>query len=344
SILAGTGHDPPMCALIVTTDLDSPGRHFGDAMLRWSDTTSPLGYHPVPVTSLKGQPGQTLLIVGGTHGDEFEGPAALMRLVHDLDPDALAGQIIALPAFNARAVEATTRTSPLDGANLNRAFPGDPLGGPTAMLAHFLETELLPRCDAAVDLHSGGKASFFTPCALPTQTADTGLAEANMALARVFGLPTIWRLGAHNDARSVNSAADRAGVPMIAAELGGGGGVDPGITNAAERGLRNILKHVGILPGSPEAPPQQRIVEIADPRDSLYAPATGLYDRALTAGQSVQAGDPAGRFHFLMEPERAPLQLVVPHDGYVLAHTQRGYVTRGDLLALIVRDVDETQA
>lgn len=330
----------PKAALMLTTDLDSPGRHFGDAMLRWSDNTNPLGYHPVPVISLKGGPGPTLLLVGGTHGDEFEGPAAIMRLVHGLDPAQVSGQIIAIPAFNAPAVAVSSRTSPLDGANLNRAFPGAPDGGPTAMLAHFLETQVLPRCDAAVDLHSGGKASFFTPCALPSQCADAGLAAANMALAHVFGLPVIWRLGSHNDARSVNAAAERAGVPMIAAELGGGGGVSPSIADLAEAGLRRVMAHLGLLPDASLHPvPAPRVVEIADPLDSLYAPASGVYDRALRAGEEVRAGQGAGLFHYVTEPERPPLPLSVPRDGLVLAHTQRGLVTRGEMLALVVRDV-----
>jgi hypothetical protein len=280
------------------------------------------------------------LLVGGTHGDEFEGPAAIMRLVHGLDPAQVSGQIIAVPAFNAPAVAASARTSPLDGANLNRAFPGAPDGGPTAMLAHFLETQLLPRCNAAVDLHSGGKASFFMPCALPSHCADAALAAANMTLAQVFGLPVIWRLGAHNDARSVNAAAERAGVPMIAAELGGGGGVSPSIADLAEAGLRRVMAHLGLLPDTPIGRvPAPRVVEIADPRDSLFAPATGLYDRALRAGDSVGAGQDAGLFHYVTEPERPSLHLSVPRDGLVLAHTQRGLVTRGELLALVVRDV-----
>ncbi|MEM1429949.1 MAG: succinylglutamate desuccinylase/aspartoacylase family protein [Pseudomonadota bacterium] len=325
-------------ALRITTDLNSPGRHFGDAMLRWSDNTNPLGYHPIPVVSLNGGTGPTLLLVGGTHGDEFEGPAAIMRLIQKLDPQDLSGRIIALPAFHAPALEASSRTSPLDGQNLNRAFPGDARGGPTAMLAQFLEADLLPLSDAAVDLHSGGKASVFTPCALPTATADQALAASNMDLARAFGLPTIWRLGAHNDARSVNAAAERAGVAMIAAELGGGGGCDPSITTAAEAGLYNILHHLGMIAGAPPTPPAQRVVEIADPLDSLYAPAAGLYDRGLEAGQEVQAGDAAGVFHYITEPERPSRPITIPQSGLVLAHANRGLVKRGELLALIVRD------
>ena len=332
--------DDPVSRVTLTTDLTSAGRNFGDAMLRWSDNSNPLGYHPVPVASLRGGDGPVLLIIGGTHGDEFEGPSAIMRLIDNLDPDNIRGQVIAIPALNAPAVFASSRVSPLDGANLNRAFPGDASGGPTAMLAHFLETELLPLSDAVIDLHSGGKASFFQPCTLPTQCKDPSLAAKNMDLARVFGLPLIWRLCGHNDNRSVNSAAERAAKPMIAAELGGCGGVDPTITDLAETGLMNVLRHLGILDGSPTSSPAQRVVEVANPTDSLYATSTGLFDRAVRAGQNVKAGEFAGTFHYIGEPERASKRLYFPTDGMILAHTNRGIVTRGELLALVVQDIN----
>lgn len=325
--------------IALTTDLNAKGRQFGDAMLRWSDNSNPLGYHPIPVISLKGGAGPVLLLTGATHGDEFEGPSAILRLVHGLDPAQLRGQIIAIPALNMPALVGSSRVTPLDGKNLNRAFPGHADGTPTEMIAHFLETEILPRCDAAIDLHSGGKASFFQPCALPTNTADPILAARNMKLAHVFGLPLIWRLGSANDNRSVNAAAERVGVPMIATELGGGGGVDPGITDATERGLLNILRHLGLLDGAPDTPPRQRIVEIASPLHSLYATTTGLYDRAVQAGETVSKGQFAGMFHHITEPERPSVRLTFASDGMILAYTNRGMVTRGEMLALVVQDV-----
>ncbi|MCK0148876.1 succinylglutamate desuccinylase/aspartoacylase family protein [Marivita sp. S6314] len=327
--------------ITVTFDLDLPGKHVGDARVPWSDNTNPLGYHPIPIISIKGGDGPTLLLTGGTHGDEFEGPSAIMRLVQAIDPSALRGRVIAIPALNMPALRVSARVSPLDGMNLNRAFPGDANGGPTAMIAQFLETAILPMCDAAVDLHSGGKASVFQPCTLPTDTTDPDLAARNMALAKVFGLPLIWRLGKHNDNRSVNSAAERAGVPMIATELGGGGGVDPQITDQTEIGLYNILKHLGMIDGEVSLSPTPRVVEIKSPAASLYATSEGVFDRALSKGQTVSAGDSAGWFHHVTEPERPSQKLYVPQDGIILAHTNRGFVTRGEMLLLVVQDVDQ---
>lgn len=327
--------------IALTIDLSQAGRQVGDAMLRWSDNGNPLGYHPIPVVSIKGTEGPVLLLTGGTHGDEFEGPSVIMRVIQSVDPSTLRGQIIAFPALNMPALASASRVSPLDGGNLNRAFPGDRDGSATAMIAHFLETEILPRCDAAIDLHSGGKASFFQPCALPTHTVDPALAARNMDLAYAFGLPLIWRLGAHNDNRSVNSAAERAGVPMIATELGGGGGVDPAITDQAEAGILNVLRHLGMIDGDVTRAKAPRVVEIRDPGASLYATSEGLFDRALGAGENVEAGDFAGWFHHVTEPERPSVRLTVPQDGMILAHTNRGFVKRGEMLLLVVQDVDQ---
>ncbi len=325
--------------LELTVDLDLPGRQDGDLMLRWSDNENPLGYYPVPIISLKGGSGPTVLIVGGTHGDEFEGPAAIMRLVSCLSPSEMTGQVILIPALNSPAIAVSARVSPLDGANLNRAFPGHADGGPTAMLAHFVETVLMPRCDAVIDLHSGGKASVFEACTLVTQSKDQTLQAKGIALAQAFGLPLLWMLGEANDNRSVNSAAERVGVPMIATELGGNGGVDPRLTDLAETGLRNCLVHLGVIKGElPETPTMRRIA-IRSHQYSIFAPSDGLFDRKAEAGQSVEAGQHAGDFCFPLEPTRPPLRLAIPKSGFVLAHCARGMVRRGELLVLVAEEI-----
>lgn len=332
--------------LKTTIDLDATGRQTGDLMLRWSDNSNPLGYHPIPLISLKGGDGPTLLILGGTHGDEFEGPAAMMRLAGTLDVETLNGQILMIPALNAPAFAASARVSPLDNGNLNRAFPGDRNGGPTDMIADYIERILIPRCNAVIDLHSGGKASVFAPSALVGPYDDAEKGARSQALAEVFAsafdTPLIWVLGQHNDNRSVNAAAARAGVPMIAAELSGGGAVDALVTDQTEAALRNCLIHLGLLPGSLPTPTPARRVEITSPMHAVYAPSDGLFDRQTSAGSEAVEGASAGMLHFPMEPARASLPLPFPADGFVLAHGNRGLVKRGELLALVARDLPDT--
>jgi predicted deacylase len=96
-----------------------------------------------------------------------------------------------------------------------------------------------------------------------------------------------------------------------------------------------------MIAGEVHHPPKPRVVEIRDPGASLYAASEGLFDRALSAGQDVTAGDFAGWFHHITEPERPSVRLTVPQDGMILAHTNRGLVTRGEMLLLVVQDVDQ---
>jgi hypothetical protein len=321
----------------IDIDLEQTGLQIGDLQIRWSDNRRPLGFYPVPIACIAGGSGPTVLLSGGVHGDEFEGPAALMRLMHNLAPEEVSGRVIILPALNAPALMDSSRVSPLDQVNMNRAFPGDANGGPTQMLAHYIETRLLPLCAAAIDLHSGGKAAIFAPCVL-TQ-ADGALGERNMALAQAFGAPWIWLAGRHNDDRSVNAAAARQKVAMIAAELGGGGGCDPDLSDFASLALRRCLHHLGITQ-APVAPPQaaSRLVEFTSAQQNFAAPAAGLFDRSFKLGDEVKAGQAAGWIHFVNEPRRPSLALEFPCDGIVFAVTNRGVVERGDCLAMLAQE------
>ena len=321
-------------------DLSKSGYQYGELMLPWSNNSVPLGYHPTPFISIKNGSGKKILIIGGNHGDEFEGPCAIMRLAQNIKYKELKGQVILIPALSFEAVKNSSRVNPFDNKNMNRAFPGDPNGTPTEMVADFLERELIPSCDAVIDLHSGGKASFFEPCTLPTKSKNKKLFDANMELAERFGLSLVWVLGPNNDNRSLNSAAERAGVAMIAAELGGGGGTNPKITALAETGLINILHYLKILKLDKSKPPNEKIkkVELRNPDATIYAPAKGLFDRLVKAGQTVKIGQTAGWFHYFMEPERPSLELKFKHNGFILAHTNRGIVEKGEMLTLVVQE------
>ena len=327
-----------------TVPLDQEGVFRGDLMLRYSDNHVPLGYYPIPIMVVKNGEGPTALLIGGVHGDEFEGPTALMRLANRLDAGRINGRLIIIPALNAAAIQASSRTSPLDGMNLNRAFPGNPDGCPTEMLADYIERVLMPQCDLVIDLHTGGKASIFKSCTLVSRTANGDLYKRNLALAQAFGLPLVWLLGEYNDDRSVNSAALRTRVPMIATELGGGGGSDPSQIDMAESGLRRCLASHGILENprrdevtSPAG--HQRMIEIRTPSQNLHAPVSGLFDRKFSAGDEVKKGQSGGCIYPSDPPWAEPVNLYFPQSGLVLAHGNRGNVTRGDMLAMVANDV-----
>src|SRR3954471_10486294 len=112
-----------------------------------------------------GRPRQTIVAIGGTHGDEYEGPVGLKNLIGDLDPDRLAaGRLIVIPVLNVPAFRAARRDSPLDGENMNRVFPGDAAAAIPQPIPRFVTDEVLPRADVVVDLHSGGAGFEIIRC------------------------------------------------------------------------------------------------------------------------------------------------------------------------------------
>src|SRR5438309_2550143 len=94
---------------------------------------------PLPVLAARGKAdGPVLLVTGGVHGDEYEGPAAIARLFQELERPLQRGMLQGLPVVHGAARAAHSRAGPVDGVDLNRAFPGshEPDGISTPALAH----------------------------------------------------------------------------------------------------------------------------------------------------------------------------------------------------------------
>ena len=63
----------------MTFRLDEPGRHLGHIVLPWSRDDSAWGSLRIPIAMFNHGTGPTVLITGGNHGDEFEGPIAVVE-------------------------------------------------------------------------------------------------------------------------------------------------------------------------------------------------------------------------------------------------------------------------
>ena len=103
-------------------DLSKSGYQYGELMLPWSDNSVPLGYHPTPFISIKNGSGKKILIIGGNHGDEFEGPCAIMRLAQNIEYKELKGQVILIPALSFEAVKSSSRVNPFDNISLDQVW------------------------------------------------------------------------------------------------------------------------------------------------------------------------------------------------------------------------------
>jgi len=323
------------------TDLSATGKHHGFLRLPHSVHHSAYGWIPVPIVSIRNGDGPTLLLMAGNHGDEYEGQVALTRLARDLQPDDIRGRVIILPMVNFPAASAGMRVSPIDDGNLNRSFPGDPHGTPTQMIAHYIEEVLMPLCDYAVDLHSGGSSLWYPPTLLRGQGHTPDEAEKLARLQTAFDLPYAWVFtgggGPGSTARTAMGAANRKGVVSVMTELGGGGALDPGILGLTTRGLRRVLHSLDMLPGY--VPDTANGTRELNSKGSVYAYDAGLFEPFGDIGDMVQEGQEIGLIHFADTPWRDPAPVTTPWSGMILCKRAIARVTRGDALVQIAADV-----
>jgi predicted deacylase len=318
-----------------TVDYEKNGRQTGFLRLPHSVHESAYGFIPIPVVCLKNGAGPTVLLNSGNHGDEYEGQVTLMKLIRELKADQVQGRIIFLPAANFPAAMAGRRTSPIDAGNLNRSFPGDPNGTPTKMIAHYIDSVVLPLCNYAFDLHSGGSSLMYVPSALggiiPGETERNAKV---IDLLKTFGAP-IGYVSAQMQGtnQTLSSSATRHGVISMGTELGGSGTVTPAALRVAEAGVRRLLKHVGVVPDMKVAPsPGTRLLHVGGPDYFVYATESGVVEPLVELGDAVKKDQPAAAIHFSHTPWREPEIVRFERDGFVLCKRIPGRTERGDCL------------
>ncbi len=326
--------------LTVDIDLDARGKRIGHIRLPHSSHESAYGWLGIPVAVVRGGHGPDVLLTAGNHGDEYEGQIALLKLIRSLDPAKLAGRLIIAPQLNLPAAAAGRRVSPVDDGNLNRSFPGDPEGGLTAQIAHFVDTVLLAMTQISVDLHSGGSSLDYLPCAFAPVPVDAGLRARQHAALQAFAAPMTLMVEKPGSTRTLSAAAMAHGHLHFATELGGGATTRPQTQAVADIGVRRLLAHLGLTDDVLPTPAPTRMMRVEGPAHYVYAPVRGLFEPAFSLGDRVHAGGVAGHIHFPEEPDRAPREVHFEGAGVVVCRRVSTQVAPGDCLAHLASDID----
>jgi N-alpha-acetyl-L-2,4-diaminobutyrate deacetylase len=324
--------------ITATVDFSAAGAQHGVLRLPFSRDESAWGAIMIPVAVIAGGPGPTALLAGGNHGDEYEGPIALFDLARRLDPAAMAGRVIILPALNYPAFRAGTRTSPIDRGNLNRSFPGNPRGGPTAQIADYVTRHLLPHADVVLDFHSGGRTLDFLPYAAVHELPDAAQQARCTAAVSAFGAPWSMTMRELDAAGMFDTTAETQGKVFITTELGGGGTARVETVAIARRGARNLLRHAGILKEAPQPSPTRWLAMQAAECFHI-AEDEGLVEPCAALGETVRAGAVLARIYPLGRTGVAPMEHRAAIDGLLAARHVPGLIRPGDCLAVIATEV-----
>ncbi|SFZ85824.1 hypothetical protein SAMN02983003_2996 [Devosia enhydra] len=327
-------------------DFDKNGRQAGYCRAPLSRNTSGWGTIEIPIIVVKNGTGPTVLLTGGVHGDEYEGQIAISRLAASLDPARVQGRVIMMPAVNMPAVQTDTRLSPIDGWDINRCFPGNPRGTFSQMLAHFLDSVILPMADISVDMHTAGHSADSAPSTNMHYLADPVMRDKTMAAAAAFGAPFNTVFAGVDEGATFTSCVERRGIISLGTELGGWGRVNIEGVRIGRRGIDNILKHMGVIEGEPDTVQRDgstttRHMQVRDPSAYVFAPRTGLFEPTHDVGQDVEAGEIAGWLHFVEDVDTPPIELRYAKSGVLWMGAGPGRVTRGDSVSVVMEDYSD---
>lgn len=320
--------------IVATVDFARDGVQHGFLRLPYSRDDSAWGSIMIPVTVAKNGDGPTALFTGANHGDEYEGPVALMDLALTIDPAMLKGRVIIVPAMNYPAFRAGTRTSPIDHGNMNRSFPGRPDGSVTEKIADYFERTLAPMADIVVDIHAGGKTLDFLPFACVHTLPDPAQEARCIAAMRAFGAPYSMTLLEIDSVGMFDNSIEAQGKVFVSTELGGGGSSSARSNGIAKRGLRNVLIHAGILRGEIE-PASSIMLDMPSGDCFVFSEHDGLFEIRADLGASVRKGDIIARIWPADRTGIAPVDCRARMDGLLTARHFPGLIKTGDCLAVI---------
>lgn len=288
------------------------------ARLSWSATELFEGVSvSTPVLVVNGAlPGPTLCLTAAIHGDELNGIEMVRRVMHALLPDTVSGTIIGIPIVNVQGFRRGSRYLP-DRRDLNRYFPGNPNGSAAARIAHSFFTNVISRCDALVDLHTGS----FERVNLPQIRADLRNPDV-VTLTQGLGSMVIL----HNTPAvgTLRYAATRAGIPCVTIEAGGPSQLELSEVKLGVKGIETLLHTLGMVKkrrfwGQPEP--------IYYRSSWVRADNGGILLANVSLGSTVRKGDLLGTITDPMSNARAELHS--PYAGRIIGMARNQVVMPG---------------
>ncbi|MFC6826674.1 succinylglutamate desuccinylase/aspartoacylase family protein [Halopelagius fulvigenes] len=238
----------------------------------------------LPVAVINGaRDGKTLYLQAASDGDELNGVGVIQRVVPQLDPNDVAGEILVVGIVNYHAFQVAEHRNPIDDTKMNRAYPGDENGTSSERIA-AATFDVASRADFIVDLHQGSTSRMIDEVRVRCGRHHRLHGEC-LRLAKTFGCGYI--LDQKGPDGQLARAGPDDGIPTIDPELGGAVGWDEGSIRKGVDGVYNVLRGYSFLDGSIETRSQTR----AKGFDQYGSPSGGLVRFKKDLGDSVSVGD-----------------------------------------------------
>jgi predicted deacylase len=246
-----------------------------------------------PVIEIRAdEPGPRLCVMAGMHVNEVCSMEAALRLPSALAGIVRRGSVHIMPVVNLPALWLrTVQLCPVDGKNLNFAFPGDSGGSFTPALAHALLHEWARDADLLIDMHGGDLQTQVSHFVMSQMTGESAFDERTRQFARCFDGDVIVEFAAgqtDNRGRACN-ARPALGGHAIMAEGGGNGVLQEDDIVYHLQGVLNCASLLGIIDTPPQ--PASRRQQPVSGFHRLSPPQNARMYPCVRPGQLVRAGD-----------------------------------------------------
>jgi predicted deacylase len=223
---------------------------------------------------------------------------------------------------------------PTDGKNLARVFPGRADGTVTDRIAYVLFNSVISKAEYLIDLHSGG--SKYTMAPHVQYRCGLKASKESLELAEVFGTDIIYKIAALPG--RITSVAVGLGIPSVEPEMRGEGQCLDEYVQIDVRGIKNVMRHLGMVEGKPERPTVRKYIEASvSPSGEIDARKAGLVIPHIGVGLEVCKRQ---KLVTLIDPYGNEVDSVcAPHDGIVFGLRTFPTVLPGDPLLFIGKEV-----
>ena len=286
----------------------------------------------LPVAVINGrEDGKTLFLQAVSDGDELNGLGVIRRLVPQLDPEEIAGELLIVGVANYYGFLVGEHRNPIDDTKLNRTFPGNESGTTSERIADAI-FGAVRKADLALDLHQGSTSCMINETRVRCGTRHR-LHRDCLELAKVFGCGYILDLKGP-DGQLARAGPDE-GVPTIDPELGGSVGWDETSIRKGVKGVFNVLYHYGFLEGEITTAPQTR----ASSFEQYGSPAGGLASFEVELGDRVERGD---TLFEITDPFGTVKETVTANSsGVFWRHRRLPQVATGEYVCSVGTSIDE---
>ncbi|AFM04883.1 putative deacylase [Bernardetia litoralis DSM 6794] len=271
-------------------------------------------------------PGKTLLLIAGMHGDEVNGVEIIRQLIAKELVIPKRGTVIAIPLLNIYGFLNFSREVP-DGKDINRSFPGSKEGSLASRVAHAFTNEILPHIDLGVDFHTGGgRINNFSQLRCLLAEGD------NEEYARAFAPHFIINSKLRD--KSLRNVAQQMGKSIMVYEGGESQRLNRAPVKEGMRGAVRLMHYLDMIDKEDIAKMRgaERVTEpiILERTSWMRAKFSGLFRSFVKNGSLIEEGqvigsltDPFGELHH---------DIICKQCCHVVAINHQAVVNQGDAI------------